>query len=119
MRFITTKGQQFEREREVRALLWIRDPYAGMNRHYDIENFPHDGPLTPPPPDRVKDFHRRQVDLRTLVTHIVLSPWMTAVERTDVDGLLHDAGYAIPTRDSTLARHAALVPTADEFRRFG
>jgi hypothetical protein len=48
-----------------------------MNRHFDENNFPHDHPLTPPP-DRVKDSHRRKADLPALVTDIVLSPWTTS-----------------------------------------
>jgi hypothetical protein len=50
MMFITTKREEFANDREVRAMLWIRDNYAGTNRHYDINNFPHPRPLTAPDP---------------------------------------------------------------------
>ncbi len=118
MRFITTKREQFADEREVRALLWIRDEYAGINRHFDENNFPHDEPLTPPPPDRVKKFHRRTVDLRLLLTGIVLGPWTTADMQVRVQGMLRGSGYAIPIRPSELTRNVQFLPTADELQRY-
>jgi hypothetical protein len=60
-RFIMTKRTEFEGEQEVRAMLWIRDPHAAINRHFDAQNRPHRHPL--PPPDRVLKGHRRRVDL--------------------------------------------------------
>lgn len=117
MRFITTKRDRFQAEREVRALLWIRDGYAGINRHFDENNFPHDRPLTPPPADRVRDFHRRVVDLRVLVTEIVLGPWTSADTRASVERTLGESGYAVPVRVSDLGRNVDLLPTAQEIRR--
>lgn len=118
MRFITTKREQFTDEREVRALLWIRDEYAGINRHFDENNFPHDHPLTPPPPDRVQDFHRRKVDLRSLLTGIVLGPLTTANMQASVQRMVRGNGYAIPIRPSELTRSVQFLPTADELRRY-
>ena len=77
MIFITTKREEFAKDREVRAMLWIRDEYVGINRHYDIDNFPHPRPLTPPDPVRVKDYHRRKVDLAALVIEVVVNPKAT------------------------------------------
>jgi hypothetical protein len=37
LRFVTTKRLPYADEQEVRAILWIIDPYAGINRHFDIE----------------------------------------------------------------------------------
>jgi len=65
---------QYADEQEVRAILWIIDPYAGINRHLDIVNRVHTRPLTPPP-DRVLKGHRRKVDLRALVTEIFVTPY--------------------------------------------
>jgi hypothetical protein len=62
-RFITTKRIEYADEQEVRAWLWIIDAYAGGNRHFDSDNRAHTRPLTPPPPDRVPDGHRRRVGL--------------------------------------------------------
>ena len=53
MRFITTKSERYAHEREVRALLWIRDELAGINRHFDENNIAHPRPLSEPPVDRV------------------------------------------------------------------
>src|SRR5205085_11747290 len=77
MVFITTKREEFAEDREVRAMLWIRDEYAGINRHYDIDNFPHPRPLTPPDRARVKDHHRRKIDIAALVTEVVVNPKAT------------------------------------------
>jgi len=107
----------FQEEREVRALLRIQDEYAGINRHFDENNFPHDRPLTPPPAERVKDFHRRVVDLRALVTEIVLGPWTSAVTRASVERTLAESGYAVPVRTSDFARNVDLLPTAQEIGR--
>src|SRR5579872_1799938 len=38
VRFITTKRMEFEDDREVRAMLWMVDPLAAVNRHFDSEN---------------------------------------------------------------------------------
>jgi hypothetical protein len=47
-RFITTKRIDYADEQEVRAFLWIMDPFAGINRHIDADNRVHPLPLTPP-----------------------------------------------------------------------
>jgi hypothetical protein len=110
MVFITTKRKEFERDREVRAMLWIRDEYAGHNRHFDINNFPHDRPLTPPDPARVKDFQRRPVDIPALVIEVVTNPKATANFIAEVKQIIADAGYSIPVRESDLARYAKFLP---------
>jgi hypothetical protein len=109
-RFITTKRKTYEDEREVRTLLWIRDPYAGNNRHFDENNFPHDTPVTPPPPDRVKEFHRRQIDVAAVVSEIVLSPWSSTEDLAFAKKLVTDAGLGIPVRCSDLARFRQFLP---------
>lgn len=68
-RYITTKRSKYAHEQEVRAFLWIPDPHAGINRHFDAENRVHPLPLTPPPPYVLKG-QRRKVDLEALVTGI-------------------------------------------------
>jgi hypothetical protein len=55
-------------------------------------------------------FLRHKVDLRPLVTEIVVSPYATADTRSEVERLLRDAGLDVPVRDSELRRHAALLP---------
>jgi hypothetical protein len=111
-RFITTKQLKYAEEREVRALLWIMDPLAGINRHFDSENRAHSRPLTSPPPDRVLDAHRRRVDLQTLVTGIVVTPWASSTTFDEINQLVRNNGYAIPVHPSELTRYRELLPCA-------
>jgi len=108
-RLITTKRLQYAEEREVRAFLWIMDPNAGINRHIDADNRLHPCPLTPPPPHVLKA-HRRRVELKQLVTRIVVSPWASSATRDEVEQLVRDSGYTIPVQVSELARYQALLP---------
>lgn len=110
MMFIATKREEFAKDREVRAMLWIRDDYAGMNRHYDISNFPHQRPLTAPDPARVRAFHRRKIDLSALVTEVVVNPKATLQLIAQVGELVNGAGHAIPVRESGLARYSSFLP---------
>lgn len=109
-RFITTKQKKYEDEREVRALLWIMDPLAGINRHFDMNNRAHPRPLTPPPRDRVFDGHRRSVDLQALITEIVVSPWASSTTFDEINQLVKSNGYAIPVQPSGLTRYRELLP---------
>lgn len=108
-RLITTKRIQYEDEREVRAFLWIIDPHGGGNRHIDADNRIHPLPLTPPPPS-VLIGHGRKVDLRALVTGIVVSPRASPATFDEVNQLVRNSGYAIPVRHSDLTRYRDLLP---------
>lgn len=108
-RFITTKRMMYEDEQEVRAFLWIGDPFAGINRHFDSENRAHPRPLTPPP-DRVLKGQRRQVDLQALVTEIVVTPWASAALLDEINHLARKNGHAIPVQPSELTRYRELLP---------
>lgn len=110
MMFITTKREEFAKDREVRAMLWIRDDYAGMNRQYDINNFPHQRPLTAPDPARVKDFHRRKIDISALVTEVVVNPKATPQLIAQVGEFVKSADHTIPVRESGLARYSTFLP---------
>jgi len=110
-RFVTTKRSEYADEQEVRAILWIIDPYAGINRHIDIDNRVHTRPLTPPP-DRVLSGHRRAVDLPRLVTEIVVTPWASSTIFSEIEQLVRDTGYGIPVRPSTLTRFREFLPVA-------
>jgi hypothetical protein len=109
-RFITTKLEKYKDEQEVRAMLWIRDPNAGINRHFDWGNRPHRLPLTPPP-DRVLPGHKRRVDLQTLITEIVVTPWASPATFNEVNRLVNSYGYTIPVQPSGLARYRELLPS--------
>jgi hypothetical protein len=107
--FITTKRMQYKDEQEVRAFLWITDPFAGINRHFDDDNRAHPLPLTPPP-DRVLKGHRRKTDLQALVTKVVVTPWASSTTVDEIDALLNNKGYTIPVHPSELTRYRELLP---------
>lgn len=112
VRFVTTKRPEYADEQEVRAILWIIDPYAGINRHIDIDNRVHARPLTSPPP-RVLEDHRRKVNLQTLATEIVVTPWASAAIFGNVERMVADGGYSIPVRPSELTRFREFLPSSD------
>ena len=91
-------------------MLWIRDDYAGINRHYDINNFPHPRPLTAPDATRVKDFHRRRVDISALVAEVVVNPKTTPPLLDEIAQLVRDTGQVIPVRGLALARYSRFLP---------
>ena len=109
--FITTKRAQFVSDRELRLGLWHINPLASNNRHFDTRNRAHRRPLFDWIDERRQPlFLRQQVDLRTFVTEIVVSPYADAEIRSEVERLLRDADLEIPVRDSGLRRYAALLP---------
>jgi hypothetical protein len=89
--------------------LWIMDPHAGGNRHIDADNRIHPLPLTPPPPSVLRG-HRRRVDLGTLITETIVSPWASSTTCDQVKQFVHDNGYTISVRVSDLTRYQALLP---------
>ncbi|HXZ13649.1 MAG TPA: hypothetical protein VEG64_14790 [Candidatus Sulfotelmatobacter sp.] len=111
-RFITTKRPEFADEQEVRAFLWIIDPYAGINRHVDADNRVHDRPLTPPP-DRVLKSHRRKVDVQALVTAVVVTPRASPIILGEIDHLVKTKGCVIPVRASILSCFRELLPNTE------
>jgi hypothetical protein len=109
-RFITTKRIEYAEEQEVRALLWMPDAYAGINRHIDINNRAHTRPLTPPP-NRVSNGYGRRVDLQTLVTEIVVTPWASSITFDETKELVKNNNYEIPVQPSALSRYRDLLPS--------
>lgn len=106
-RYITTKRREYAQEQEVRAFLWIPDPLALGNRHIDGEDRLHPLPLTPP---NVSRGERRRVDLDSLVTSVVVSPWASAHTVEDVIHSVKSCGYKFPVRQSELSRYAEFLP---------
>jgi len=109
LRFIFTKRGEYADEQEVRALLWIMDPHAGINRHIDGDNGVHPRPLTPSP-ERVLDGHRRQVNLQALLTGIVVTPWASSTTFEEIAQIVRNNGHAIPVEPSSLTRYRDLLP---------
>jgi len=107
-RYITTKRSKYAHEQEVRAFLWIPDPRAGINRHYDENNRVHPLPLTPPA--YVLKGQRRKVDVQALVIEIVVSPFASSATLDEVTQLVSNAGYKIPVQQSGLARFTTFLP---------
>ena len=110
-RFITTKQAKFKDEQEVRAMLWIMDPHATINRHVDEQNRPHPRPLTKPLADSALDGQRRRVDLQILITEIVVTPWASPATFDEVNCLVNRSGYTILVRPSGLAPYRDLLPS--------
>jgi hypothetical protein len=90
-------------------VIWIPDEFAGINRHVDEHNVAHPKPLTPPP-DRVPRFQRRKVDLQSLITNIVVSPYAPEPLTSEAERIVQASEYSIPVRLSELARFRNLLP---------
>lgn len=86
MNFIFTKGPQFRREREVRIVMSCWDPAAGLNRHYDEQNFPHERPIRGNRLHKwVADGKRRRVHVKPLITGVIVSPWASSKVLAEVN----------------------------------
>jgi hypothetical protein len=113
--FITTKQVQYSHEREVRAWLTAIDPLAGGNRHIDFDGFPRPRPLDVNPRNAwVPDCKRRRIDLRSVITDVVISPWAEqyAVEEIELWVKLKAFPDSLKRSEFT----SALTPTLEEFR---
>jgi hypothetical protein len=76
LEFITTKQSKNWPDHEVRAFLTAYDPLASGNRHVGLDNFVHPAPLDLNPRHPwVSDCKRRRIDLRSLMTEVVIFPW--------------------------------------------
>ena len=74
LQFINTKRKRYEGECEVRAI--IEGQFAGDNRHFDASNYGHSRPLPEnPPPSWLQCHKRRRIDLSSLITGVVVSPF--------------------------------------------
>jgi hypothetical protein len=80
------------------------------NRHFDSDNRPHPRPLTPPPPDRVLDGHKRKVDLQALITEMVVTPRASSTTLDEIVQLAGNSGYEIPVLPSALTRYREFLP---------
>jgi len=121
LRFITTKQMQHAGECEVRAFLDIPDPLASGNRHFDENNRAHRTPLIPPH-EWVSEYKRRRVDLKALITGIVVSAWASEEVAEEVKLWVKVKHHSCTVQPSELARHKTFIPTPDEVNtilRFG
>ena len=117
LEFITTKQTKYAPDREVRAFLTVYDPLAGGNRHFDLDNVAHPGPLDVNPRHSwVPDSKRRRINLRSLITDVVISPWAEPDAVEEINLWVKSKGFRERARPSDLT--ATTTPTLDEFRRF-
>lgn len=117
LEFITTKQSRYSPDREVRAFLTVYDPLASGNRHIDLNNFVHAAPLDINPHHSwVPDCKRRRIDLRSLVTDIVVSPWAEPDAVDEIKLWVKLKGFPASVRGSELT--GATTPTLVEFRKF-
>ncbi len=95
-RFITTKRVCFAHEQELRAAIWCPEVATlyGTNRHFDGRNRPHPKPLTE---SKAPRFQRPRVDLRSLVTDVVVRPG-SAGTRAETESVLAQTGYSVLVR---------------------
>jgi hypothetical protein len=116
IQFITTKEASYSLECEVRAWLTVYDPLAGNNRPFDLNNFPHPRPLEINPRHSwVPDCKRRRIDLRSLMTDVVVSPWAEADAVEDIETWVRAKGVPPSARPSAL--RGDHTPSLEEFRR--
>jgi hypothetical protein len=114
LEFITTKQLKYADDREVRAWLTVYHPFEGGNRHIDLDNSVRPRPLAVNPRHPwIPDCKRRRIDLRALVTGIVISPWTEADAVEEIKIWAGSKGFDAPER-SVLT--SGQTPTLDEFR---
>ncbi len=115
--FLFTKRKHFDKEREVRIVLSSYDPSGGANRHIDAEGYPRREPLDEENPlhEWVHDHKRRRIHLKTLLTEVCCSPWITDAEAKEVSEWMKIKQFDCPVKPSELT--SALTPTAEEFKR--
>ena len=116
LEFITTKQSRYSLDREVRAFLTVYDPLAGGNRHIDLNNFAHPAPLDMNPRHSwVPDCKRRRIDLRSLITDVVISPWAEPDAVDEIKLWVKHRAFPPSVKDSELT--GATTPTLVEFRK--
>jgi hypothetical protein len=117
VRFITTKRKEYSQEREVRSMIWLTDSGDAVNRHFDLNNRPHDRPIYDPPPT-LQEGIRRNIDVGSLIMEVVISPFAPVGRLDEVRSLLDAAGITATVRESILTPYSSFIPTDDEFKRF-
>jgi hypothetical protein len=111
-----TKRQHFENEQELHIVLECFDPVAGINRHFDLDNFPHREPFDAINPihEWVHKYKRRRIDLRSVVTEIRVSPWASEEQFDEVLLWSRAKNLAAPVKCSDLK--SSFTPFPDELK---
>jgi hypothetical protein len=117
LRFITTKQEKYKDECEVRAFLNVIDPLETGNRHIDEHNVPHRAPLdSNPRHEWVPKCKRRRIDLKALVTGVVISPWASEELCNEVKLWAKLKNHSYPVRVSELK--SSLTPAPEDLIKF-
>jgi hypothetical protein len=115
LEFITAKQLQYSEEREVWAWLTSIDPLAGGDRHSDLNGFPHPMALDVNPRHSwVPECKRRRIDLHSLLTDIVISPWAEGEAVEEIKLWVGLKGFPDSLKHSELA--SVQAPTLEQFR---
>ena len=89
----------------------------GGNRHFDLNNVPHAAPLDLNPRHSwVPDCKRRRINLRSLITDVVISPWAEPDAIEVIHLWVKSRGFPASARPSELT--GATTPTLAEFSQF-
>ena len=113
--YASTKGWDYRHEKEARLLLWDAAPEETGNRHIDQFGEYHDHVIYPLP---VSKGLRHYVDIPTLITEVLVSPFADESRLVEVSKLVQDAGFSFPVRRSDLTSKAIAIPTVDELDRY-
>jgi len=115
--FITTKELKYAPEREVRAIITSYDPLGSGDRHVDLNNDPHPRPLTYHPRNPwVPDSKRRRVDLKKLITGVVISPVGQNDAVQEIELWLQNKGFPIsPKRSELMSPNAPTLAELQEY----
>lgn len=112
---VSTKQLRYADEREVRAMLWLVDPRETGNRHIDRDNRFHPRPIYP---TRQPEGVHRPIDLRSLITSVIVSPFAAAGALSETEALIRDTGHVFPVVPSPLTSGARLLPSEAELQRY-
>jgi hypothetical protein len=116
LEFITAKQLRYAPDCEARAFITAYDPLATGNRHIDLNNSPHPQPLPVNPRNSwVPDSKRRRINLRNLITDVVISPWAEAGAVEEINLWVKLKGFPASASRSELT--SASTPTLAEFRK--
>jgi hypothetical protein len=111
LQFISTKRIGYAGEYEVRAFLQAPDPFAGNNRHFDRNNWPHRLPLSENPRHPwVHEYKRRRIELKSLITGIVVSPWASKEVFAEVEQWVTVKQHSYTVRPSDLTGSLSCSP---------
>ncbi len=119
LQILLTKGEAFEWENEIRAILLSSDPVGGQARNYRETDFPHREPQNDfnPLHPWVHCHKRRRIIPKSLLVGVAVSPWATDETFAEVqDTWAKVRGCNLPVEYDSKGR---LTPTMNELKERG